>query len=182
MNNKGFSLIELIVVIILIAILAVSVAPKFDGTSSYEAHTHRAQLIAALRLTQQRAMQQTNMDTTALAGTANFCHQIVFDVINEGGEDVSVYGVPDRRDCTKKIFPTPIKDWQPDATGHKVDSRYKISFDVNGLANKAIGFDWMGRPIYDCAGGCEINVIRSGEEYLSITIEPEGYIHVFDLP
>ncbi len=176
MNNRGFSLIELIVVIILIAILAVSVAPKFDGTASYEAHTHRAQLIAALRLTQQRAMQQTNTDSTGLAGTANFCHQIVFDDVK------SRYGIPNRIDCTP-TNPLFLPDWQPDATGHIVDSRYEVTFNINGAANpQTLGFDWMGRPTMDCDGGCEINVVRPGEKTLLITIEPEGYIHVFDLP
>ncbi len=180
MNNKGFTLIELIVVIILIGILAVSVAPKFDGTSSYEAHTHRAQLISALRLTQQRAMQQTNMDPNATAGTANFCHQIVFDLV----DGINVYGVPDRINCDIKTFPSPIENWQPDATGHKVDSRYQISYNINGLANpKRVGFDWLGRPTFDCNGGCEIHVIRPDETSLIITIEEEGYIHAFgDLP
>ena len=169
MNNKGFSLIELIVVIILISILAVSVAPKFDGTESYEAHTHRAQLISALRLTQQRAMQQTN-------STDGFCHQIVFDDV------ASRYGIPDRVDCSVTIFPLPLSDWEPDATGHLVDSRYQVSFDVNGLADpQTVGFDWMGRPTGNCLGGCAINV-TSSTHVLKITIEPEGYIHVFDLP
>jgi len=176
MYNRGFTLIELIAVILLIAIVAVSVAPKFDGTASYEAHTHRAQLIAALRLTQQRAMQQTD-STETIEG--NYCHQIVFDV--------SLYGIPDRVDCSNTSFPTPIKDWIPDGTGHKVDDRYQITFNINGQVNpKSVGFDWMGRPTGDCITGgvvgCEINIIHPSEKSLKITIEAEGYIHVFDLP
>ena len=169
MNNKGFTLIELIVVIILIGILAVSVAPKFDGTASYEAHTHRAQLISALRLTQQRAMQQTD----SLDG---YCHEIVFDDVE------SRYGIPNRITCdpTAPVFPS---SWETDATGHTVDARYQITYDVNGLVNpQTIGFDWMGRPTKSCAGGCEINVIHPTETSLKIYIEEEGYIHVFDLP
>jgi len=168
MNNKGFSLIELIVVIILISILAVSVAPKFDGSASYEAHSHRVQLISALRLTQQRAMQQTN-------ASDGYCHEIVFDY------DETRYGIPNRTDCTQTspVFPN---DWKPDATGHLVDSSYQISFDINGLTNPStVGFDWMGRPTGTCAGGCVINVL-STVQTLKITVEPEGYIHVFDLP
>jgi len=169
MNHKGFSLIELIVVIILISILAVAVAPKFDGTASYEAHTHRAQLISSLRLTQQRAMQQTDV-------TDNFCHEIVFDDVK------SRYGIPNRIDCTA-TSPAFLPGWKEDATGHTVDDRYQVSFDINGLANpQKVGFDWMGRPTGSCDGGCEINVTRPGETTLVVTIEPEGYIHVFDLP
>lgn len=170
---RGFTLIELVTVIIIVGILAVSVAPKFDGTSSYEAHTHRAQLISALRLIQQRAMQQTN-------STDDYCHQIVFD------PDYPRYGIPNRIDCTVTDFPvppTPPEKWVTDATGHMVDDRYKITFNIDGLPNKkVVGFDWMGRPTQDCAGGCKINVNQAEGQTLKITIEEEGYIHAFDLP
>ena len=167
-NQLGLTLIELLTVIILIGILTVSVLPKFDGTASYEAHSHRAQLISALRLTQQRAMQQTD-------GNDGYCHQIVFD----NDPNVSRYGVPDRLDCTVTSFAS----WQPDATGFEVDSKYQVSFGINGSTNpSAVTFDGMGRPISNaslgnnCAGGCLINV-QSGIETLQISIEPEGYVH-----
>lgn len=162
MHNKGFTLIELIAVIMLIAILAVTVAPKFDSTDGYEAHTHRAQLIAALRLTQQRAMQQTD-------STEGYCHEIVFDDRQ--------YGVPNRVSC-ELVFPG---GWQPDSTGHIVDDSYDITFDIDGSANpKRVGFDWMGRPTQDCLGGCDINIKHPTGQSLKIYIEAEGYINVFD--
>jgi MSHA pilin protein MshC len=170
--NRGFTLIELITVIILLGILAVAVLPKFDGTSSYEAHTHRAQLISALRLTQQRAMQQTD--------TADgYCHQLVFDNDNL----VSRYGIPDRVDCSVTTFSGLVPEWEPDATGFEVESKYQVSFGIQGLSNQsAVTFDNMGRPVSnasianDCAGGCIINV-QSSIEILQIQIESEGYIH-----
>lgn len=167
MNTKqiGFTIIELIMVIILIGILAVAVLPKFDGTASYEAHTHRAQLIAALRLTQQRAMQQTDTGD-------GYCHQLVFDDVEDR------YGIPNRVDCTTTdpVFPD---GWLADATGHTVNSDYQVTFNINGLANpQTVGFDWMGRPTKSCNGGCEINVVSSVET-LKLFIEEEGYINVF---
>jgi len=169
-HQVGFTIIELITVIILIGILAVAVLSKFDGTASYEAHSHRAQLISALRLTQQRAMQQTN---------SGYCHQIVFD------DDINVsrYGVPNRLNCAITSFAGFVPKWQPDATGLEVDSKFQVSFAIKDKTNpSAIIFDGMGRPvdnpdiINDCAGGCTINV-NSSDETLQIKIEPEGYIH-----
>lgn len=168
-HQVGFTLVELVTVIILIGILAVAVLPKFDGTASYEAHSHRAQLISALRLTQQRAMQQTD-------NSDNYCHQLIFDkVLN-----VSRYGTPDRLDCTKTTFPN---NWQPDATGFVVEDKYTVSFGIAGTTNpSAVTFDSMGRPITNaslannCSGGCTVN-IQSDVETLAIEIEPEGYIH-----
>ncbi|WP_057832746.1 type II secretion system protein [Colwellia sp. TT2012] len=164
--NRGFTLIELVTVIILIGILAVAVLPKFDGTSSYEAHTHRAQLIAALRLTQQRAMQQTNT-------TDGYCHQIVFD----NDPNISRYGVPDRTKCATTTF---ASGWSPDATGHEVDTRYDITFSVSFVGDAIISFDWMGRPLGGCSSGCTIDVesaVENGANALKIKIEAEGYIH-----
>ncbi|QBG36605.1 pilus assembly FimT family protein [Litorilituus sediminis] len=168
--QRGFTLIELVTVIILIGILAVNVLPKFGGTASYEAHTHRAQLISALRLTQQRAMQQTDL-TAVDKGTVNerpYCHHIVFDDRK--------YGVPDRLNCNERTFNSGW-DKDKDITGHEVDSRYEISFAVQGAAKPAlVSFDWMGRPLGDCDGGCTIEV-TSAVETLEIIIEAEGYIH-----
>jgi len=165
-KNRGFTTIELVTVIIIIAVLAVNVLPRFDGTASYEAHTHRAQLISALRLTQQRAMQQTGAD---LEYGNSFCHQLII-------ED-SRYGIDDRTDCDEVNINR--NDWLPDATGHIVEERYGITFTIDGTALKVINFDWLGRP-NDCdnngALGCTIDV-ESSVETLQITIETEGYIH-----
>jgi MSHA pilin protein MshC len=170
--NRGFTLIELITVIILLGILAVAVLPKFDGTASYEAHTHRAQLISALRLTQQRAMQQTDTDD-------GYCHQLVFD----NDSLVSRYGVPDRVDCTVTTFSGQVPEWEPDATGFEVEKKYQVSFGIQGQTNpSAVTFDNMGRPVSNatiannCVGGCIITV-QSSVETLRIQIESEGYIH-----
>ncbi|MCP4321447.1 MAG: type II secretion system protein [Alteromonadales bacterium] len=165
----GFSTIELVTVIIIVGILAVNVLPRFDGTASYEAHTYRAQLISALRLTQQRAMQQTDISD-------GYCHQLIFDNDNT----VSRYGIPDRVDCTEISFSA---EWQPDATGFEVSERHQVDFTIDGKANpSAITFDSMGRPVANetlannCAEGCIINV-QSSVETLKIKIESQGYIH-----
>ncbi len=167
-KHCGFTLVELVTVIILIGILAVNVLPRFDGTASYEAHTHRTQLIAALRLTQQRAMQQT--DTKAVNNETSYCHHIVFDSVK------SRYGVPDRLNCNETSFDS---GWsaEKDLTGRQVEDH--ISFEVQGHATPAVvAFDWMGRPLGRCDGGCTINITNSDiNETLSIIIEAEGYIH-----
>lgn len=173
-KQLGFTIIELITVVIMIGILTVTVLPKFDGTASYEAHTHRAQLISALRLTQQRAMQQT--DPNAVAPGQPYCHQLVFD----NHSSISRYGIPNRLNCNVVTFPN---GWQPDLTGLEVEDKYQVLFSISGQSNpSAITFDNMGRPIgnanlaNNCAGGCVIN-IQTSIETLKIKIESEGFIH-----
>lgn len=161
--NHGFTLVELVTVLILIGILAVNVLPRFQGTSGYESHTHRAQLIAALRLTQQRAMQQTDSEDD------NYCNQIVLETTR--------YGVPNRTDCTKTTFGSGWKA-EKDATGHEVAARYNIEFSILGKTNPQISFNWLGKPLDDCENGCIIDVTNTEtDETKSIVIESEGYIH-----
>ncbi len=54
----GFTLVELIVVILIIGILSVSVAPRFFGVASYENRKVTDELLSALRYSQQMAMNR----------------------------------------------------------------------------------------------------------------------------
>jgi MSHA pilin protein MshC len=156
-QHNGFTLVEVIVVIILVGILAATAANKFTGSDTFEAYSFRTSLISALRLTQQRAMQQTN--------TADgYCHQIVIEAKR--------YGVPNRISCTT-TFPS---GWTPDKTGIDLtSSNYSVTFAIASGGN-VVGFDSMGRPQNNCSGGCVLN-ISSSVETVQIAIESEGYIH-----
>ena len=159
-NNNGFTLVEVVIVLILVSILSVTAANKFFGSAPYEAYTFRASLLSDLRLTQQRAMQQTH---------SSFCHQLILNN--------NRYGIPDRTDCTIIDLST-LDPNALDKTDLIVDmSRYNITFTLVGNANPSIiGFDNMGRPQGDCNGGCDISV-SSSLDTVTIRIEPEGYIH-----
>lgn len=56
--NIGFTLVELIVVILIVGILSVSVAPRFFGVTSYENRQATDELLSALRYSQQMAMNR----------------------------------------------------------------------------------------------------------------------------
>ena len=55
-HQRGFSLIELITVIVLVGILAVYAASRFAGKDVFADHAAQDQIIAAARIAQQRAM------------------------------------------------------------------------------------------------------------------------------
>ena len=57
-SYTGFTLVELIVVILLIGILSISIAPRFFGVSSYKDRKTTDELLSALRYTQQMAMNR----------------------------------------------------------------------------------------------------------------------------
>jgi len=55
-RSQGFTLIELVAVIVLMGVLAAYVAPKFTGSAGIAEYTLRDQIVSTLRFAQQRAM------------------------------------------------------------------------------------------------------------------------------
>lgn len=65
----GFTLVELIVVILIIGILSISIAPRFFGVASYEERKATDEVLIALRYAQQMAMNRGgNIELVITAG------------------------------------------------------------------------------------------------------------------
>lgn len=74
-KQSGFTLVELIVVILITGILSISIAPRFFGVSSYEDRKAADELLTALRHSQQMAMNRGGNIQLLLTAT-NFTVQI----------------------------------------------------------------------------------------------------------
>lgn len=59
-NHRGFSLVELVAILVIVGVLAVTAASKFGQAASQEVMTRRDDLIAAVSLAQQLSMVRTN--------------------------------------------------------------------------------------------------------------------------
>ena len=59
MKSQGFTLIELIIILVIIGILAVSASPIFISDSGTKSQSARLQAMSILRSIQQQAMQNT---------------------------------------------------------------------------------------------------------------------------
>lgn len=97
-NQTGFTLVELIVVILIAGILSISIAPRFFGVASYENRKVTDELLSALRYSQQMAMNRGG--NIELVLTANN-----FTVQLSGGSDLRS---PDGRVPYTKVFPNNI--------------------------------------------------------------------------
>lgn len=72
LSTLGYTLIELIVVIVVLTILSVTIAPRFFTTSGTSEYLYQDQLLNLLRRVQMQAMQCTNCTTpTVNIATAN---------------------------------------------------------------------------------------------------------------
>lgn len=60
-TSKGFTLVELITVILLLAILSTYAASRYFGARSFDRHMIKSELISSLRLTQLRAMHRSEL-------------------------------------------------------------------------------------------------------------------------
>ena len=65
MKSRGFTLIELIIILVIIGILAVSAAPVFFDNSGTQSQVVRQQAISILRSIQLQAMQDTTSSYAA---------------------------------------------------------------------------------------------------------------------
>tara|TARA_R110001583_G_scaffold112288_2_gene261646 strand:- start:2779 stop:3306 length:528 start_codon:yes stop_codon:yes gene_type:complete len=146
-NHDGFTMIELIVVIIILAIMSTTVIPKFFNSTGFQEYTYQAEVITKLRSIQLRAMQQTN---------SGECHTVL---VME-----NALGIPENCNLTSG-------NWHSDTTSVIIQDNHDVIFDVPP-GNYFFTFDGMGRP--SCST-CLITILA--DSTLTIKIESEGYIH-----
>jgi len=157
-KKNGFTVIELVVVIIILGILSVTVVPKFFTSKGFEEYTYRNEIVSTLRAIQLRAMQQTSN---------NVCHTVWVTSSRLGLVATDVGG-----GCDNGTWHNAGAEVMNNHTGVQVDSGHAITFSLNG--GTSFSFDQMGRPV-SCAANCEITV--AGVESIKVRIESEGYIH-----
>ena len=153
----GFTLVELVAVIILAGILAVTIGGRFFSGSDIDVYAARELLLGHLRRLQLDALNNS-------AG----CFQMLLLTDR--------YGPPDLNPCTASA------GFSPGYFDGRGADPYRASLlDGDAPLNLPAGrldlrFDRWGRPAGDCAGGCTLTF--NGAISLQLRIEAEGYIHV----
>jgi prepilin-type N-terminal cleavage/methylation domain-containing protein len=80
-DSRGFTIIELIMVVVLIGILAVSIVPKFVDTSAFSLAGGAAMAAADIRYTQELAMG-THSSKTIVFTTTNTYYTVNSQTVN----------------------------------------------------------------------------------------------------
>ena len=159
-RHKGFTLIELVLVILLLGILAAFAVPKWLGKGGFETQSLRDELLTRLRLVQ----------TVNMHEPANRCTQLVVASPRFAHRTYAACPASDDLDTNS--------GWtsQLETRGRLVTPSAGMSISLNNSNNFVLRFDQMGRPLGSCATGCTL-LVSDGRETSRIQIESEGFIH-----
>ena len=175
-KKSGFTLIELVIVIILLGILAATAIPKFIGKGDFEGQAYRDQLLQILKTVQQQAMSCDDACRASLAGkpsdpltgNAYACNRVVitterFGIPENCGSDFLInVSLPQLGMSDTEAAATSIEFSVTNTTQTGI-----VEFNSLGIAS---GCELNDR-------GCDIKIKSIGEQELKIHIEPQGYIH-----
>jgi MSHA pilin protein MshC len=178
-SQRGFSLIELIVVIVLLGILAVSVGSRFVGTGGYAEYSYQSRLISSLRAMQVRAMHDTRSAT--VANPSGYCFQVNFSLAPAAfGPPTLNYGNADGSATCSTAIDFTSSAHLGTASNELADNNVSIVALLDGSNSiNYIGFDNLGRPLTSagkCTAGCQLTF--KGEQNVSVCIATQGYIYV----
>lgn len=173
-HSYGFTLIELIIVVILLGIISVTALPRFTGKSGAEETTTQDQMISVLRRMQNQAMQQTS---------AAFCHQLLLTQTQLGAPNINPCdAVPANTQLTTAANPD-------SGLQFRLNANSGIGLRVFNHTNPASGtvqtlpfsfrFNSLGQAVDNSRArfqnGLQIQI--AGAVTYSVCIESEGYIH-----
>ncbi|PKO45080.1 MAG: general secretion pathway protein GspH [Betaproteobacteria bacterium HGW-Betaproteobacteria-22] len=151
-KSRGFTIVELVAVIVITGIIAAVAAPRFIGRDAFDARGDFGTLSSALRYAQKTAIAQRT---------------VIYANINTSARTVCLGYTSN---CS-----SPVIDPATQAAYAK-----NLSNSITLSASSAIiGFDGLGRPIPNATVILTIqNAVATAEPARTITVEAEtGYVH-----
>lgn len=154
--SRGFTLIELVMVIVLLAIVSVYAASRYFGKSSFDAQLMEEAVLSSLRLTQLRAMNRSSL-----------CGRWI--ISNNQAIDMAASIVSGA--CTT-TFPVDTND-SSFINANEDGVSLTISTDNS---DSFIDFDSLGRPSQCSTSSCTITIQGQSGTSRFICINSEGGI------
>ena len=168
-TTRGFTLIELVLVLLLMGIIGAVAAPRLINNASTDSFVTRDALVSRLRLVQTMNMNEPLSQRTRLVvGPTGFAH--LTDIIGSDTTALESTSVGSANLSDSNLA------WR---RMQRADATIKL----NTYTAFSILFDRLGRPYFYnssgqavnmCTDGCEISI---GARNRKLRIESEGYIH-----
>lgn len=157
MHGRGFTMVELIVVIVLVGAIAAFAVPKFTSPSEFDARGFSDQAMTMVRYAQKLAISQRRDVWVQIdQATGNICLTYV-------GVDANC--ATNSLTATNPVLDPDGRAWYKRTAPRNVSFSASLSFNFNGL----------GRPIPNSSK--TINIVGGGSTN-SIIVESEtGYVH-----
>ncbi len=172
--STGFTLVELIIVIVLLGIVSATALPKLFGKAGTEETTTQDQMISVLRRMQNQAMQQTS---------AAFCHQLLLTQTQLGAPNINPCdAVPANTQLTTAANPDSGLQFRLNANSGIVLRVFNHTNPASGTVQTlpfSFRFNSLGQAVDNSRtrfqNGLQIQI--AGAVTYSVCIESEGYIH-----
>jgi MSHA pilin protein MshC len=169
-QSAGFTLVELVVIIVLLGILAVFVAPRIQGTGGISEYVYQDRLISSLRTIQQRAMNDTR---------DGYCFQININTAANSsfGPPSLDYSIGNQvATCESTITASTDAEYLVATSAEMTADDVTLSF-ADMSASKSILFDSSGCPIGGASCSTDYRIELTGETTVYVCVESQGYIH-----
>jgi len=165
-KQRGFTLVELVVVIVMIGILAVYVAPRFFDASIFKSRGFADQVQAALRYAQKQAIAQHMNVCVAVTSS-----DLILKIAGTSGA---------AQPCNSNLVPPFTQSSTcPSSTYRVCTPSSSITLTLAPASPATFVFDALGKP-WDAAGttaSAKKTITISGVTN-PIYVEPEtGYVH-----
>ncbi len=177
-KQHGFTIIELVIVVAIISIIAISAFAKLNNTQDLTLKGYQDTLLTALRSVQSGAMQDTR---------APICYQLNFINTSLAGPNTAAFGPPTNNfalsnaanTCATNIDHSSAPDIST-APSELADQGMSLVAE-NGVGGTIsyIRFNAMGRPFTDTANHCApLCVVRlSIDRTRQTCINSEGFVY-----
>lgn len=172
-KTGGFTLVELIVVIVLLAIISVYASSKYMGASRFSSAAAQEQVLSILRQVQITAMQSNT------SNNSNSCSSILM-ASNQFGVTQACQ--------SQGMSSAALSDYSKDTNQQQLEL-IQLSYDfnsVNGTVSE-LSFDLLGKPVIVASSAtsslctnsdCRITITTpSSNESRSVCINREGFIY-----
>jgi len=169
--QRGFTLVELVVIILLLSVLSLVALPRFTGSSGFTEYGMQKRLVAALRNLQLKAIYDTR---------PSFCYKMLFDTSSSpefGPSTASYLGGSEATSCGNAIDYN-SQSYTRSELGEIAASGLSFSTLDASTPISYIEFDNIGRA-RTSAGSCAANCTFSfsGESTVNVCVSGEGYIY-----